>query len=98
MESPTKIVTIQRHIMEQQALHPAATGEFTIRFAPPDNRHIRRWVVQTRAGGAWRTVLLPGTQRTYILKGDTAAADLVNISAVDRAGNVSAAAVLHLTP
>ena len=24
-----KIVTIQRHIMEQQALHPAATGEFT---------------------------------------------------------------------
>ncbi|MGH7898693.1 MAG: class 1 fructose-bisphosphatase [Candidatus Binatia bacterium] len=24
-----KIVTIQRHILEQQALHPAATGEFT---------------------------------------------------------------------
>ncbi len=24
-----KIVTIQRHIMEQQALHPSATGEFT---------------------------------------------------------------------
>ena len=24
-----RIVTIQRHIMEQQALHPAATGEFT---------------------------------------------------------------------
>jgi len=29
MESTTKIVTIQRHIMEQQALHPAATGDFT---------------------------------------------------------------------
>jgi fructose-1,6-bisphosphatase I len=29
METPTKIVTIQRHIMEQQALHPAATGDFT---------------------------------------------------------------------
>ena len=29
MESQTKIVTLQRHIMEQQALHPAATGEFT---------------------------------------------------------------------
>lgn len=26
---PGKIVTIQRHIMEQQELHPAATGEFT---------------------------------------------------------------------
>ena len=25
----SKIVTIQRHIMEQQALHPSATGEFT---------------------------------------------------------------------
>jgi fructose-1,6-bisphosphatase I len=29
LESVGKIVTIQRHIMEQQALHPAATGDFT---------------------------------------------------------------------
>jgi fructose-1,6-bisphosphatase I len=29
VETSSKIVTIQRHIMEQQALHPAATGEFT---------------------------------------------------------------------
>src|SRR6266481_581388 len=26
---PKKVVTIQRHIMEEQALHPAATGDFT---------------------------------------------------------------------
>ncbi len=26
---PKKVVTIQRHIMEEQVLHPAATGEFT---------------------------------------------------------------------
>lgn len=29
MKHESKIVTIQRHIMEQQALHPAATGDFT---------------------------------------------------------------------
>jgi fructose-1,6-bisphosphatase I len=29
VERPTKIVTIQRHIIEQQDLHPAATGDFT---------------------------------------------------------------------
>ncbi|MBI2963691.1 MAG: class 1 fructose-bisphosphatase [Deltaproteobacteria bacterium] len=30
MENRTKIVTIQRHIMEQQALLPTATGDFTL--------------------------------------------------------------------
>jgi len=29
MEAQTKIVTIQRHIIEEQGVHPAATGEFT---------------------------------------------------------------------
>ncbi len=29
MENIGKMVTIQRHIMEEQALHPAATGDFT---------------------------------------------------------------------
>ncbi len=29
MAKPQKVVTIQRHIMEQQALHPTASGDFT---------------------------------------------------------------------
>ena len=81
-----------------RVVRDTATGESMIRFAPEGQQRVNRWIVQTRAGGVWRTVLLPGPGRTYILKGDAGIADLVNVSAVDRAGNVSAAAVLRLTP
>ena len=81
-----------------RVVRDTVTGESTIRFAPQNDQHIGRWVVQSRVGGAWLTTLLPGTERTYILKGDEGAADLINVSAVGRAGNASVAAVIRLTP
>lgn len=72
-----------------------ASGALVARFTPQPSQMVGRWVVQTRAGGVWRTTVLPGTLRTYILKEDEAAADLVAVSAVDRTGNASAAAILE---
>jgi hypothetical protein len=46
----------------------------------------------------WRTTLLPGTERTHILKGDESAADIVSVAAVDRAGNVSETTVVRRSP
>jgi len=67
-----------------------ATGEATMRFAPAEDERIWRWVIQSRVRGEWRTLILPGTERSHILKDDEADADLVSVTAVDRTGNVSA--------
>ena len=74
----------------------STSGTTVLHFAPREGQHIRQWVVQSRQSGVWRTTLLPGTERTYILKGDEGAADLVSIAAVDRAGNAGAAIVVRL--
>jgi hypothetical protein len=51
-------------------------------------------VVQSRANGAWRTTILPGADRTHILNDPES--DVVSVAAVDRTGNVSAAAVVRV--
>lgn len=73
----------------------SSTGESTVRFAPSDQQVVRRWIVQTRVEGTWSTALLPGTERTHILKDAASAADVVSVAAVDRAGNISAPAILQ---
>jgi uncharacterized lipoprotein YddW (UPF0748 family) len=69
-----------------------------IRFAPGDAEPAAAWVVQARIAGAWRTTILPGPERTHILTGDAARADVLSVTAVDRAGNASAPAILRRTP
>lgn len=50
------------------------------------------WTLQTRAGGVWRSEILPGQE---LSRGVDAGVDLVAIGAVDRSGNVSAPALLR---
>ena len=65
---------------------PAASGK-----AP------RLWVVQARFPGGWSTAVLPGWQRTHTLTtSDSAAAPaVVAVTAVDRLGNASPAALVR---
>ncbi len=69
-------------------------GAASVQFAPRDQQRIMWWVVQARVGGTWRTSILPGDARSRILKGEESAADLVAVTAVDRAGNLSEPAIL----
>lgn len=66
-----------------------------IRFSPQARETIVRWLVQWRVSGSWHTTILPGADRRYILQNEHSAADLISVSAVDRNGNVSTAAVVR---
>jgi len=65
-----------------------------VRIEPQPGDSVWRWIVQARVDGAWRTAILPASQRTHILGDDLAAADAVAVTAVDRSGNTSAATVV----
>lgn len=69
-----------------------------IRIAPGGVEPVAAWVVQARVAGAWRIAILPGVERTHILTDGDARADVVSVTAVDRAGNVSAPALLRRAP
>jgi uncharacterized lipoprotein YddW (UPF0748 family) len=73
----------------------SSSGEATIRFAPADRQVIRHWILQSRVDSVWMTAVLPGTEGTHILKDAESAADIISVSAVDRAGNVSPPAVIQ---
>lgn len=65
-----------------------------VEYAPRDQQRVMWWVVQARMNGTWRTTILPGGERTYILDATQAPADLVAVTAVDRAGNLSDPALI----
>jgi uncharacterized lipoprotein YddW (UPF0748 family) len=77
---------------------PAATltagpeGGATVRMEPGAGAPPARWVVQSRFGDRWRTEILPGGAREYVVRPDSAAAPLrtVAVSGVDRLGNQGA--------
>jgi uncharacterized lipoprotein YddW (UPF0748 family) len=75
------------------AARDSAAGGIVVRFAPLERQPVSRWVVQSRADGAWSTRILPGSDRRTILQEMFGTVDLVSVSAVDRNGNVSAAAL-----
>jgi len=77
------------------ATRDTAAGEINVRFAPQARQKIARWVVQSRVAGSWSTRILPGADRRHILKDAESNADLVSVTAVDRSGNTSAAAVVR---
>ena len=70
-------------------------GERAIALTPRDKQVIAWWSVQLRVAGSWQTVILPGTDRRFILNGN-ATPDVAAVAAIDRAGNSSAPTVLHL--
>ncbi len=51
------------------------------------------WVVQTREGKLWRTRMIPGVKRSCDFEG---APEIIGLTAIDRFGNSSAAAILQL--
>ena len=53
------------------------------------------WVLRSRVRERWVTTILPGVVRAHILGDDHLSADLIAVSAVDRAGNLSDAAILR---
>lgn len=59
-----------------------------------DTKPVARWLLQTKTGGQWKTLILPGPQRTSALAGQPAP-EAIALSAVDRCGNASAPAVLQ---
>ena len=75
------------------ATRDAEAGGIVVRFSPQARQTIATWVVQSRTNGGWRTTILPGTERRFILKDAESAADLVSVSAVDRNGNLSVPAL-----
>ena len=71
------------------ATRDAESGGIIVRFAPPESQTVSRWVIQARVNGVWYSNVLPGDERRHILMGESAGADLVSVSAVDRNGNLS---------
>jgi uncharacterized lipoprotein YddW (UPF0748 family) len=75
-------------------VHDSTTGSATLQVAPAGGEVIRQWAVQSRLNGGWRTTLLPGSERTYILK-DESTAEFISVVAVDRSGNASEPTVVR---
>ncbi len=77
------------------AARDSVSGIVDVRFAPQAQRPVARWVVQARANGSWTTHILPGHERRLEIRDDARAIDLLNVSAVDRNGNMSIAAAIR---
>jgi uncharacterized lipoprotein YddW (UPF0748 family) len=68
-----------------------------LHLSPTDRQEVAYWVLQARVNGRWERTVLPGVVRAHIL-GGSSSAELLAISAVDRTGNISDAAILRLDP
>ena len=66
-----------------------------VTLAPAPGEAVRQYVVRTRRGEAWRWAIVAGTAASSPLAAD---AEAVAVSAVDRAGNESAATVVDVAP
>ncbi len=71
-----------------------ARGGWQAAWTPAPGEAVWLWLLQTRAGGVWKTEILPASQTTRTL----AAAEVISLSAVDRCGNSSAPAVMSPAP
>ena len=71
-------------------------GSATVRWAIQGAERPALWVLQIRAGGQWKSVILPAAQTAYDLGGANAVGpgDRIAVSAVDRSGNQSLPSVL----
>jgi len=77
-----------------------ATGATNISLQPQGAEATWLWVISSRTGNEWRTEIVPGLQRFYILPrpAGSVAVDELAVSAVDRNGNESTPVLLGLTP
>jgi uncharacterized lipoprotein YddW (UPF0748 family) len=81
-----------------RAVRDTVTGATNISLQPQGGEATWLWVVSSRTGNEWRTEIVPGLQRFYILPrpAGSIAADELAVSAVDRNGNESAPVLLGL--
>ncbi|MGP8199998.1 MAG: glycoside hydrolase family 10 protein [Limisphaerales bacterium] len=54
-----------------------------------------QWVVRRKTGSRWTTEILPGTRTEEVVPAEAGIRDIIAISAVDRYGNMSEAAMFH---
>jgi uncharacterized lipoprotein YddW (UPF0748 family) len=78
----------------------AATRALTLDLTPSGQEKPWRWIVRSRTGPEWTTVLLPGSQSTYMFGPSSALTppDVVVVSVVDRVGNESEAVTAVAAP
>jgi hypothetical protein len=81
-----------------RAARDTVTGTTNISLQPQGAEATWLWVVSSRTGNEWKTEIVPGLQRFYILPrpAGSVAADELAVSAVDRNGNESAPVLLSL--
>jgi hypothetical protein len=72
----------------------ARGGKTVISWQGNARNQIRQWVVQTRTGGRWTTIIVPGTEFSRTFKDGEC--DAVAVTAVNRFGGISTAAVARL--
>ena len=78
----------------QLTIAAAANLSVKLSWQPASGEEAWLWVLQYRRGGAWKTRILPGKWRSHILDGEPP--ETIALSAVDRVGNMGAAATLAL--
>jgi uncharacterized lipoprotein YddW (UPF0748 family) len=69
----------------------ASTRAVAVDYVPGGQERVFRWVIRSRTGPDWTTVVVPGPQLSYMFSAASAATppDEVVVSAVDRVGNES---------
>ena len=69
----------------------SSTRAVVVDYVPGGTERVFRWVVRSRRGPEWTTVIVPGPQLSHMFDPSTATTppDEVVISAVDRVGNES---------
>jgi uncharacterized lipoprotein YddW (UPF0748 family) len=77
------------------AARGSAAGIVSVRFTPQAREAVTRWVVQTRSNGNWSTHLVAGPERRLDVPDPRHEIDLLNVSSVDRNGNLSVPAVIR---
>lgn len=78
-----------------RAVRDSLNGDLSVRFAPIEQQRVAWWVIQSLVNGQWRNAILPGDARSHIFRYDDGDIDVGSVSAVDRNGNVSAAAIVR---
>ena len=77
--------------------HDAGPKQFELYWEATDTKPIAWWVLQAKADGRWATEILPGTQTSRVItrhgSGAGKGPDFLAITAIDRFGNPSPAAV-----
>jgi uncharacterized lipoprotein YddW (UPF0748 family) len=79
------------------AVEASSTGGVRVSWEPTGEEKVWLWTLQWKSGSSWRTEVVPGSERSRVLKSASGSStpEAVAVSAVDRCGNASAGAVVE---